>query len=264
MEMLGFTTSAPSVCEWELSGSRRRADASCVVFPHEYLDFIQISDPRWDQHLASSSIYGRGFAPTGVVVSGIDLEQAYARIAGQDPRQLAPYSITRRVETDPPFEIAYRFLALDLPLGLIESSSPQALRRPPWLSHPNTALGIGAVDLRVPSIREALAGLAEEPFLLDADSSAGAAAVIAVGETRIRLHEAPTVGVLGRVSQLLDGIERPSLLGVEFRIVSLEAASRALEANGVRFTQADAALEVDPEQGFGTAILLREDAAQAN
>ncbi len=258
VEALGFTPSAPSRCDWESSGSHYSADATCVVFPHQYLDFIQISNPRWDEHLASSSVYARGTAPTGVVLSGIELEPAYARIAGGDPPQLEPYPIMRRVEADPPFDIAYRFLPLErlgLPLGLISDSSPQALRRPDWLLHPNTAIGIATVHLRVPSVREGASRLAQEPLSLR--STTGLPEVV-VGAARIRLHEEPSEGYLRTVSQLLPRLENPTLLALEFHVASIEAAARILVSGAVRFTKALGTLEIDPDQGFGTGILFRE------
>ena len=127
LESLGFTCSAPSRCDWEVSGSRYSAEATCVVFAHQYLDFIEISDPKWDEHLSSSPVYRRGAAPTGVVLSGIQPVWAHASMDGGKPSRPEPYPITRRLRTDPPIEISYRFLPLQgmgLPLGLISDSSP--------------------------------------------------------------------------------------------------------------------------------------------
>ena len=68
---LGFTASARARCEWESAGTHAAAAARSVVFAQQYLDLIEIAEPRWRQHLASSSLYRRGLAPTGIVLSGI-------------------------------------------------------------------------------------------------------------------------------------------------------------------------------------------------
>ena len=251
MEALGFATSPPCSCEWESRGDRHSAEAVCCVFPHEYLDLITIPDPEWSTHLNSSSLYMRGLAPTGIVLSGVRPAAASQHV-GADP-----YPIVRCVDVDPPIRISYEFLPLSrlgLPLGLISDSAPDALRQVSSLSHPNTASGIARVHLRVGSLEDALRQLSGEPLLLPSSAE------IPIGTPSLYLYESPVDGYLARVSELLPSSKRPALLAVDYSVSSLQTASEALQAGGVAFRSGPGALSVDPGQGFGTGIIFSQSA----
>jgi hypothetical protein len=255
---LGFTPSAASRCEWTIAGRTSSAAAACVVFPGEYLDLVEVPGASWRAHLESSLVYARGFAPTGIVLSGLDPGRAHAALAAADPVALAPYPITRRIAGEPAAEIAYEFLPLPrggLPFGLISDSSPALLRRPAWLAHPNGTLGIAGLHLRVPSLAEAVAALAGPPLSLARQSDAPA--VLSLGAARLELHERPQDAFLASVSERLPEREHSALLALEFRVASLEVAERVLCERGVRFAEGPRGLCVDPEQGYGTGIVLR-------
>src|SRR5690606_22878966 len=68
---------------------------------------------------------------------------------------------------------AHRRRRRGLPFALIADAAPQALRRAEWLAHPNGALGVAAVHLRVPSLSAALASLREPPVALEPVRSGG-------------------------------------------------------------------------------------------
>lgn len=223
------------------------------MFSNDYLDLIAVSSEQWEAHLASSPVYSRGLAPTGVVFSGPELSAASEYLDAD------PYSITRTLQVDPPRTIHYEFLSLAglrLPFGLIRDTSPNTLRDASTRVHPNTALGISAIHLRVSSVSESLSQIAREPLLLPSATPA------AVGTTQLWLHEAPRDAYLAHVLDLLPRTSRPALLALEFPIRSLEAAADTLQARGVKFTSSSDAVSVEPEQGFGTGIVFSPSAAQ--
>jgi len=222
------------------------------VLSNEYLDLIDVSSEQWEAHLRSSAVYSRGLAPTGVVFSGPDPS------AASEYLQTKPYSITRNLRVDPPRAIHYEFLSLAglrLPFGLIRDASPNTLRTASPRVHPNTALGISAIHLRVASVSESLAQIAREPLLLSSATPA------TVGTSHLWLHEAPRDTYLARVLDLLPRANRPALLALEFSVRSLEAAADTLQARGVEFAASSGAVSVEPEQGFGTGIVFRPPTA---
>jgi hypothetical protein len=258
--VLGFTPSETCRCEWEIAGRQDAATAVCIVFEREYLDIIEVSNLRWAKHLASSALYRRGFAPTGVVFAGVDPKIAFGRLAQQGAAPAEPYQITRRFYGDAPVEISYEFLALrsaGLPFGLIADAVPRALRREGWLAHPNGAFGIAGVHLRVSSLAGASAALREAPLSLTTDHSDGTG--IRVGGPRLHIFQEPPSDYLAAVSALLPDLGRPCLLALEFRVSSLEATGKALRHRGVAFTEGGSSLLVEPHQGFGAGIIFRRD-----
>ncbi len=257
---LGFSSTSVSRCSWELAGSHYAADAISIVFPRQYLDFIHVTSPEWMRHLASSSMYRGGSASTGIVLSGVPVAQAYASLATEDGSHPRPYPIRRRIDdTEPPVEVDYEFLSLPgtgLPLALISDSSPEALRREAWLVHSNTAVGLRAVHLRVPSRSESLSAIRDSP--LSARPSPGSSDV-ALGSTRLVLHERPSESYLHEISALLHRAERPALLALEFQVASLDAAADVLRTQQVGFTRELTRIEVKCDEGFGCGIVFTDE-----
>lgn len=68
---LGFAPTEVSQCSWSHGGQPRVARAVSVVFAAQDLDFVEIQDAGWREHLASSTLYGRGVAPSGIVLRGL-------------------------------------------------------------------------------------------------------------------------------------------------------------------------------------------------
>ncbi len=222
------------------------------MFSSEYLDFIDVSTEQWEAHLASSAVYSRGLAPTGVVFSGPDLDVASQDLATDS------YSIARNLQIAPPATIHYEFLSLAnlrVPFGLIRDPSPETLRAASPLVHPNTASGVSAVHLYVASLSESLAQIAREPLVLPSANPA------TVGTTRLWLHEAPRDAYLARVLDLLPRTTGPVVLALEFSVLSLEATADTLQAHNVAFTESSEAVSVEPEEGFGTGIAFVRSAA---
>ncbi len=256
---LGFAPSGRSRCEWRIGGDEDAANAACIVFEREYLDLIEIADPRWSRRLASSPLHRRGFAPTGVVFRGVDPGDAYRRLAEEGTDSDDPYPIIRRFDDGAAEEVRYEFLPLrrsGLPFGLISDSAPHALRRSDWLSHPNGATAVVGVHLRVPSLAGAVAALQAEPLSLATEHAADAG--IPVGRPRLHVHEDVPRGYLASVSELLAEPGRPGLLALEFRVGSLATTEAILRDRGVAFAEIGSSLLIEPDQGFGCGIVFSQ------
>jgi hypothetical protein len=238
---LGFSPTPISHCSWKQGGTERRARSVSVVFGAQYLDFVEIQDAGWDAHLASSGVYARGVAPSGIVLRGPAPRDALSTWRSRGAEADEPYGIVRVLEGADPPEIHYEFLALrgsDLPLGLIRDAAPRAMRTPAWTAHANGATGIERLHLRVPSIAETRRSL--EPFEgVDLETA------------RISLHEGPEDPYLREVAQLLPEHTRPTLLAVEIGVHDLEETRRCLVRNGVTFGDGAGRLSVRASEGHG-------------
>jgi len=249
---LGFATSPPATCEWTLAGITHSAPAVSGVFPYQYLDVIEIPGAGWKGHLDGSKVYGRGLAPTGIVLRGVPPATAAGEVGS------APYTIVRHVSARPPVDIAYTFLSLarlELPIGLVEESDADSIRRASPRSHPNTVDGIARVHLRVPSLDSALERLAGEPLRLPPSE------VIPLDGPELLLHESTPEGYLEEVSQLLPDTGRPNLLALEYAVASVRLAAEHLRSHGVEFRSSGDSIFVDPAQGFGTGVIFAQSSA---
>ncbi len=249
LQRLGFAPSPPSTCYWTVRGESRSADAVCCVFPHQYFDLITLDDEAWRAHLARSPVYGPGLAPTGIVVSGPSPSDAAADAESQ------PYAILRDLQVEPPVRIVHQFLGLratGLPLGLVRDDDPERLRRLSPIEHPNGALEIATLHLRVPSVRDALEALALRPLSLPNANP------VVLEKTRLHLHEDPEDPYLRDVQGLLPSSGRPALLAIELHVAAIEKAAEVLGANRVSLEGGSGRIAVHPEEGLGTGILFSE------
>lgn len=261
LERLGFTPTVTTTCRWRLRDREHSARAASAVFAHGYLDVIEIPTEDWARHVASSSIYASGSAPSGIVL-GVDadagaeaeaLGRCRARVAerGAEPRD--PYEIVREVPGARPGEIHYWIFAVrdgGLPLAVIADPAPHVLRTAEWLDHASSAAGVERFHLRVPSSTTARAGL--ERVL--GRALAPDAPEIDLEATRLVLHEEPADPYLAAVSARLPRRDVPALLAVDVAVTSLDRAARALTSGRVRFDRAGGRLEIDPADGFGCGL----------
>lgn len=245
LERLGFSPTPLSSCSWLQDGAETSARSVSVVFAEQYLDFIEILDPRWRDHLTTSEVYGRGVAPSGIVVRGPAPAEALSTWRARGAEVDEPYEIVRDFEDGGVTQIHYEFLALrgsGLPLGLIRDTAPSAMRTQAWTSHPNGATGIRRLHLRVPSVAQSRRSL--QPF-----------SGIDLEGARVSLHEEPKDPYLAEVALCLGGSnERPALLAAEIEVSDLEDARQFLSRNEVAWLEEPGSLSVLPSEGHGTGF----------
>lgn len=246
---LGFTlTPVGGHAQW---GTANR----CVMFPGDYLELLTASgagpvaerisaflDERGDGLMALS--FGTG--DEGAAVA--DLRRA--GIAASEPRSLS------RSLTTPEGEVMPRFSIVDLPpestpgapAFLCRHLTPELLRRPEWLDHPNGAVGLASVTVAVDSPEQAMAAY-QVLF--------GAGNVTATDDT-VAVHTGNGLILLCKpddVSQLHPEVDdttppAPAIVAAVLRVRDTGQTARVLKANGVAFSR-------DPE---GTVRVAAEDA----
>jgi hypothetical protein len=258
---LGFTTTAIGICRWTAGDQPQHARALSVVFEHGYLDFVENGSSQWTAFVQRSAVYGRGAAPSGVVLGAPSAADAYAQLSARGVPLRAPYSIVRELSGADPSRISYRIFAIDrrhmqLPFAIIEDSAPAAMRTPPWTAHRNSVRSIGVLHLHTPDLDRTVAELAA--ILPDAAIPDAAGSSYRIGSAILTLHEAPDDEFLGEVSAAVPAYAGPSLLALEFDATDLSAAQTCLRSSSVRFTVHRESLAVDPTEGFGCGILIRQ------
>lgn len=230
-ERLGFTATGLSRCAWDAGTGPASAAAASVVFPGQYVDLVENTDPRWIRHVESAPLYAAGAAPSGIVLGGRSREDLR--------RDDASYRITRTLPGARPGEMHYEFLAargLGLPVSFVHDSEREAMRTDAWTRHANTAMGIRRLHVRVPSMDAVTAELDVDPL-------------------GIRLTEEPDDDYLRDVCALLTG-RHTALLSIEFDVESLPEARGCLEREGVAFRAAPARLRVAPRECPGVGVEL--------
>jgi hypothetical protein len=229
------------------------------MFERGYLDVIELGAPAWVQHLQSSSMYRLGVAPSGIVLSGPSIEKARQTLSQRGIGSDEPYEIVRELPDAEPSTVHYRTSSLraaGLPLAVLQDSAPQAMRRPDWIRHPNAAIGLTRLHLRVRSSDEACSALR---MALNTESTESAIGhEFQLGSTVLALHEDAPNQYLAALANQFTRLRRVTVLAAEFRTGDLEAVQRCLNEGGVPYGVIDWGIAVDPDAGFGCGVIFNE------
>lgn len=230
----------------------------CLMFPHDYVELIGLV-PGADQ----PSRLTRLLAERGEGVIG-------AAFATQDPGAtfesfaragLAPAPVAELRRPDPEGrELRFRLVELpaeatpDLRLFVCHQDTPDLVRRPDWLEHPNGAVALGSLTVVVDDPAARQPGLER---LLGAGATAATDDVVTafVGRHRLLFVTEEDLAFLHPEVELAAGaVPRGAALSIAVR--SLDRAAALLERNGVAFAESGVALLIAPESATGVVLSL--------
>lgn len=228
----------------------------CLMFPRDYLELIGIVDPAGPPSRLAGLLAERGEGVIGAALAAAaESARASFAAAGLEP---PPVAELRRPSVNG--ELRFRLAELpaeatpDLRLFVCEHETPELLRRPEWLDHPNGAVGLRSVVVAVADPAARQAGLER---LFGAGSTASTDDVVTVfsGRHRLLFVTEQDLAFLHPQLELAPGpVPRGAALSVEVR--DLDRAARLLERAGVDFAETGAALQVPPELASGVALSL--------
>ena len=245
-ERLGFTVPPRgSHIEWGTGNL-------CIMFPEDYLEVRGIIDAErftmhLDEHLEK---HGEGLMGVAFGTSDVDASYAQALEAGINAGELR--SLRRNFEhpegwTQPSF----RLFAPDandieglMHVVIIEHLTPELIRRPDFLEHPNGCLGINEMRGTIDNV-DRVAGKMRRLLGHDAvtESPDGIVLTVPSGQ-RIRLDKAETAG----------------LLSMTLRVADLDRTERLFIDNDVAFVRDGDEISISPNDACGTALRFTEAA----
>ena len=120
----------------------------CIMFERDYLELLGIVDPtQFNNGLDRFLEYGEGLLSLALGTTDIVATRADWTAAGAEP--LEPKSLGRLLESEAgPIELRFNNMMLPrehtggLSLFACEHLTPEPMRRPAWLAHPNSARAI--------------------------------------------------------------------------------------------------------------------------
>ena len=260
---LGFSLTRGS-CTWSAAAGSLSAGSASVMFDHDYLDVIEHHEARWRAHVDSSPLYGRGLAPSGIVLRAGSVEAVAQRLERAQIAYLPPYDIERRLEDSLDPFIRYRLLPLDrraaggLPLAFVHDPDPGVMRTPASLSHANAAIGLARVTLHVTD-----PGGARRAFetVVDAAGSRAAAASAGARPSVDFINDAND-DYLRAIAALLRVSDRAALLALTFWS-ALDQTTQVLAHHGVKWLRlGPGRIGVDPGEGIGCGMVFENRSAR--
>ncbi|HUI17015.1 MAG TPA: VOC family protein [Alphaproteobacteria bacterium] len=248
-ERLGFTVPPRgSHLEWGTGNW-------CIMFASDYLELRGVVDAgRYLHHLDEFLAVREGLM--GVAFDVADAAASFEKAVAAGVAAMAPRELTRRFElaegdTFPRFRLV--FLGEGAAPGLagalmIQHMTPQLLRRPEWLEHPNGAVAVQSLTAVVQAPRNAR-GAFERLFGHVGGGVQGAIAVRLERDQGVELVSPPEAVRRGLA---LPGVSPPYMAALALRVRDLARTATVLAKNGVPFERPEPRrLRVGPEQSCG-------------
>jgi Glyoxalase-like domain len=131
----------------------------CVMFEHDYIELLGIVDPSQFSNDLDKFLAKREGA-MGLAFGTGDGRAAAAELGRRGLHPSEPRDLARQLEL-PEGTVLPRFKLVFLPPAetpglsafVVEHLTPELLRRPPWLEHPNGAVGLKRVGIVVEDTR---------------------------------------------------------------------------------------------------------------
>ena len=264
-ERLGFTIPPRgSHIEWGTGNL-------CIMFPDDYLEIRGIVDAsrftmNLDKHLDQ---FGEGLM--GVAFRTDDVQTSYREMVDHGMRVAEPHRLTRNFEhpegwTQPSFDLCVPEpddIEGLMHVVVLQHLTPELIRRPDFLSHQNTCVGVNAMAGIIHDAERVAAKLA---LLLGDDSvqtnADGVHLVVPTGQQIDLLlphvYQA-RFGDIGRESHS----KTPRLGAMTLRVEDLSRTQDVLTGNDVAFGNPDeGTIRVGPEYACGVILDFTEKSAR--
>ncbi len=237
----------------------------CAMFPEDYLEILGLVDPTQFSNNLDTFLeeHGEGFLK--LAFQAADAQACYRRLAAADVTLEVPKPLTRQVHP-PEGAVDIKVKVLQIPTEaapgvasvIVEHLTPERLRRPDWVAHPN---GVVAVTSVTAVVDEPEAARDAFETLFGPGSAVTTDRTLTVHTPRgvIFLTAPDDLNVLHPEVEI-DPPAPPALVAMEFAVQDLAATAALFEANRIE-AGGDVAsgLSISPARAHG--VLLEFNAA---
>jgi catechol 2,3-dioxygenase-like lactoylglutathione lyase family enzyme len=234
----------------------------CIMFPSDYVELLGIVDEndfvqRLDAFLARrEGLMAAAFAPAA---SPEEVHQALIR------RQLHPSEarpLARRLEL-PEGTVVPRFSLITLPVEetpgldsfICAHLTPELMRRPEWLQHPNGALGLKGISVVVENTA-ALLEPYDRLFGLSQVTTTDAVVSIHVGPHRIIFSTPDDFRTMHPTLDVAADFPLPGIVALELAIGSREHTAAYLSRRHISFSEMAGHSLVVPAEANGAILFF--------
>jgi len=235
----------------------------CIMFEHDYLELLGIVDPSQFTNELDRFLAERGEGLLGIVVASRDAartREAWVE-AGAAPREVK--ALARLLESeDGPIELRFANVLLPmastggLNLFACQHLTPEPMRKPAWLLHPNGARAIRSCTVAVDRPRPVVLGL-ERVFGAAAITNTDQVTAVHTGNGVILVAPPEDAELLHPLVRLPEGAPGPRLVALNLIVDDPDRTAAFLRLQGVPFQQApNGDVLVAPGEAHGVALEL--------
>jgi len=213
----------------------------CIMFRSDYVELLGIVDPsdfvqRLDGFLAQrEGLMAAAFAPVAAA------EEVRAALLGGGLHPSEPRPLGRQLEL-PEGTVVPRFSLMSLPADetpgldcfICTHLTPELMRRPEWLHHPNGAIGLKGIHVLVESTASLLQPY-DRLFGIQQVTTTDAVASVHVGPHRIVFSTPDDFSTMYPALEVASDFALPGIVSVEFGVAQREDTADCLTRRQVPF-----------------------------
>ncbi len=235
----------------------------CIMFPDDYVELLGIVDPDQfvndlDRFLESGEgLMGLAFRTEDAEAARDELERR-GLLAGS-PRDLSRYLELPGGDVEPAFKLVFpgEGVMPDLSAFICQHLTPDMIRQPEWLDHPNGAQGLYSVTVVAadpPAHRDAYDRLFGPGAVIVTDATL----VVRVGRHRIGFVAPDDVELMHPEGALPAGADLPHALAMTFTTADTDRTEAFFEKNDVPHRRlADGTVAVPAAEANGVLLEFR-------
>jgi hypothetical protein len=235
----------------------------CIMFASDYVELLGIVDPsdfvqRLDGFLAQrEGLMAAAFAP------GVAAEEVRAALLGGGLHPSEPRPLGRQLEL-PEGTVTPRFSLMSLPADetpgldcfICTHLTPELMRRPDWLHHPNGAIGLKGIHVLVESTASLLQPY-DRLFGIQQVTTTDAVATVHVGPHRIVFSTPDDFSTMYPALEVAPDFPLPGIVSVEFGVAQREDTADCLNRRQVPFEELpDGSLVVPAHEASGVIVFF--------
>jgi hypothetical protein len=235
----------------------------CIMFPSDYLELLGIVDPndfvrRLDAFLVRrEGVMATAFAPTG------GTEEVRSALLGLQLHPSEPRPLGRQLEL-PEGAVVPRFSLLSFPPEetpgldsfICAHLTPELMRRPEWLIHPNGVRGLKGIHVLVQSTAELLEPY-DRLFGIQQVTTTDAVACVHVGRHRIVFSTPDDFSTMHPALDLDPDFPLPGTISLELAIERRDHTAEYLKQRQIAFDEMpDGSLVVPAREANGVLLFF--------
>jgi catechol 2,3-dioxygenase-like lactoylglutathione lyase family enzyme len=237
----------------------------CIMFPGDYLELLGFAEPDEYAHRLQSFLAQRegpmsvAFAPDGPP------DRVATALTGLGLHPSEPRALGRQLEL-PEGTVVPRFTLLSLPAEetpgldcfICGHLTPELVRRPEWLEHPNGVIGLRNIWVIVPDTA-ALLPAYDRLFGLHEVTTTDAVAAIRTGPHRLLFLSEDDFETMHPGVDLATSFAAPGIAALELAVADRERAADYLAQWQIAFDELpDGRLAIPAEEANGTVLFLQQ------
>jgi hypothetical protein len=235
----------------------------CIMFVSDYVELLGIVDPndfvqRLDNFLAQrEGLMAAAFAPAGAP------EDVRTALLGRELHPSEPRPLGRQLEL-PEGTVVPRFSLMSLTAEetpgldcfICTHLTPELMRRPEWLEHPNGVAGLRGIHVLVESTA-ALLEPYDRLFGIQQVTTTDAVASVHVGPHRIVFSTPDDFSTMYPTLEVAEDFSLPGIVSVEFGVTKRDDTADCLTRRQVPFEELpDGSLVVPAREASGAIVFF--------